>query len=127
MRDIIADYTTAILEYDGNERAGLHLRNSNLNVLHILFQQLQRKDLKPAMRTAVTDAFFASIDGYRDYWANDLTELSQELEALRRAAQKENELCLSQPKKFTPEEMAVGKDDDARRVCIRAKQWAEFD
>ena len=32
------DYPTALLDFDGNERAGLHLRNSNVNVIHILLQ-----------------------------------------------------------------------------------------
>ena len=44
-----------LLDFDGNERAGLHLRNSDLNVLHILLQQLQRKDLSPEMRRAASE------------------------------------------------------------------------
>ncbi len=38
-------YPTAMLDFDGNERASVHLRDSDLNVLHILLQQLQRNDL----------------------------------------------------------------------------------
>jgi hypothetical protein len=38
-------YPTAMLDFDGNERASLHLRDSDLNMLHILLQQLQRGGL----------------------------------------------------------------------------------
>src|SRR5215831_1822683 len=33
-------YPTALLDFDGNERSAIHLRNSDLNLLHILWQQL---------------------------------------------------------------------------------------
>jgi Type I phosphodiesterase / nucleotide pyrophosphatase len=120
------DYPTALLDFDGNERAGLHLRNSNLNVIHILLQQLQRKDLPAQTRQAVTDAFFAAIDRDRAGWQTDLDNFDRELAALERAADQQAELCAQQPKKFTPEEKEVGKDDDARRICIKAKQWNEL-
>ena len=57
-----AEYPTALLDFDGNERAGLHLRNSNLNLLHVLLQQLQRKDLSPQLRRAGTDALFTATE-----------------------------------------------------------------
>ncbi len=38
-------YPTAWLDIDGNERAALHLRNSDLNKIHILLQQLARTEL----------------------------------------------------------------------------------
>ena len=41
-------YPTAMLDFDGNERASLHLRDSDLNMLHILLQQLQRGGLSDA-------------------------------------------------------------------------------
>ncbi|MGZ8847644.1 MAG: alkaline phosphatase family protein, partial [Pyrinomonadaceae bacterium] len=121
------DYATAMLDFDGNERAGLHLRNSDLNRLHILLQQLQRKDLSPELRRAVSDAFFAQIARDRKAWLISLDELEVELAALRRATGKQNTLCQSQPKKFTPADREVGRDDDARRICIRAVQWTEMD
>ena len=121
-----AVYPTALLDFDGNERAGLHLRNTNLNVIHILFQQLQRKDLPPAVRAAATDAFFAAIDRDRLYWQDDLDKFDAELAALGRAAENQRQLCLQQPKTFPPDEVELGRDDNARRICIQAKQWAEF-
>ena len=120
------DYPTALLDFDGNERAGLHFRNSNVNVIHILLQQLQRRDLSAPMRLAATEAFFAAIDRDRAGWQTDLDNFDRELAALQRAADQQAELCARQPKKFTPEEREVGKDDDARRMCIKAKQWTEL-
>ena len=120
------DYPTALLDFDGNERAGLHLRNSNLNVIHILFQQLQRKDFSPQVRQAVRDAFFSAVDRERAYSQMDLNNFDRELDSLQRATIKQDELCAQQPKKFTPEEKEVGKDDNARRICVLGKQWEEL-
>ncbi|MFN2456541.1 MAG: hypothetical protein ABR577_20310, partial [Pyrinomonadaceae bacterium] len=38
LRGQSTDYPTALLDFDGNERAAIHLRNSDLNLLHILLQ-----------------------------------------------------------------------------------------
>ena len=120
------EYPTALLDFDGNERAGLHLRNSNLNMLQILFQQLQRKDLAEPVRVAATKVFFTAVDKERAFWQEDLNRLETEVAAVRRAAFKNSELCKSQPKKFSTEDHEMGRDDNARRVCIRAKQGEEF-
>src|SRR2546430_8598221 len=49
-RSTLFPYTTLFRsDFDGNERAGLHLRNNHLNVLHLMLQQLQRKDLSPQL------------------------------------------------------------------------------
>ncbi|HKE55186.1 MAG TPA: alkaline phosphatase family protein, partial [Pyrinomonadaceae bacterium] len=53
------DYPTAMLDFDGNERASVHLRDCDLNLLHMLLQQLQREDLPPKLREPVTKTFFA--------------------------------------------------------------------
>ena len=119
-------YPTALLDFDGNERAGIHLRNTELNVIHILLQQLQRKDLSPQLRTAATAALFGAIDHDRAYWQDDLDRFDQELAALGKSAEKQRQDCLAQPKKFTTAEIEMGRDDNARRVCIRARQAGEF-
>src|ERR1051325_882705 len=116
LKDQSAEYPTALLDFDGNERAGLHLRNTNLNVIQILFQQLQRRDLSAQVRAAATDAFFAAIDRDRKYWQGDLAEFDSELAALGRAAKTEQELCLQQPKKFPAPDLELGRDDAARRI-----------
>ncbi len=119
-----AEYPTALLDFDGNERAGLHLRNSNLNALHILLQQLQRKDLPTQLRQAATDAFFGVLARDKTRWQGELDQLDEELGALSRASEKQRALCESQPKKFTVEDREMGRDDNARRVCVLATQWA---
>lgn len=120
-----AEYPTALLDFDGNERAGLHLRNSDLNLLHILLQQLQRKDLSPQLRRAATDAFFVTVARDKTRWQDELNQLDEELGALRRAIEKQRALCESQPKKFTVQDKELGRDDNARRVCVLAAQWTE--
>jgi Type I phosphodiesterase / nucleotide pyrophosphatase len=125
LRGQSTDYPTALLDFDGNERAGLHLRYSDLNVLHILLQQLQTDPL-PHLRQAATQAFFSVIDRHRSDWQADLDEFSAEVSALNRAAEKQRELCASQPKKFSPPEIEMGRDDHAQRNCIASLQWKEF-
>jgi hypothetical protein len=119
------EYPTALLDFDGNERSGLHLRNSKLNLLHILLQQLQRKDLSPQLREATSECFFATLARVRLDWRQELDQLDEELGALSRATIKQRALCASQPKKFTVLDQEMGRDDNARRVCVLAAQWAE--
>lgn len=121
------DYPTALLDFDGNERSALHLRNRDLNVLHILLQQLQRKDLSPPLRHAATDYFFTTLDDARTRWLAELDQLDEELAALRRAIQTQRALCESQPKKFTVADRELGRDDNARRICVLAMQWTEME
>jgi hypothetical protein len=121
------NYPTALLDFDGNERAGLHLRNRDLNVLHILLQQLQRKDLSPQLRSAATNYFFTTLDDARTRWLTELDQMDEEQTAFRRAIEKQRALCESQPKKFTVADRELGRDDNARRICVLAMQWAEME
>jgi hypothetical protein len=92
------EYPTALLDFDGNERASIHLRDSDLNVLHILLQQLQRKDLSPASRSAMTDAFFKALDRRREEWQQQLSQMKEELGALHRANVKQRQILDEQKK-----------------------------
>ncbi|HLM24629.1 MAG TPA: alkaline phosphatase family protein, partial [Pyrinomonadaceae bacterium] len=78
-------YPTAMLDFDGNERASVHLRDSDLNLLHILLQQLQRGKLTADTEKAGIDEFFGVIDRRRADWEKDLKQLQHELGALDRA------------------------------------------
>ena len=118
-----AEYPTALLDFDGNERSGLHLRNNDLNLLHILLQQMQRKDLSPKLRQAATDAFFKALERDKSHWQDELDQLDQEVGALGRASEKQRALCASQPKKFTVSDQEMGRDDNARRICVLAREW----
>jgi hypothetical protein len=108
-------YPTALVDFDGNERSSIHLRDSDLNVLHILLKQMQQGKLSPALRSAAEDAFFDTIDRHRPKWQQTLDQLGEELAALRRsidARQKDQRPVTSQ---FTPAEIAAGIDEEARR------------
>jgi len=114
-----SEYPTALLDFDGNERASIHLRDSDLNLLHIILQQLQRKDLPPNMRRALTETFFATVDRRRAEWQQNLDALNEDLIGLRKAIGEQKALCDSQPKKFTREETEADRDNAAKRVCVR--------
>ncbi|MEJ7577120.1 MAG: alkaline phosphatase family protein [Pyrinomonadaceae bacterium] len=121
------DYPTALLDFDGNERAAIHLRDSDLNLLQILFQQLQKNALPSPMRRAATDLFFKTIEERRAEWQRTLSELDEELVALRGAIEKDRALFESQPKKWTKEDEDAGRDKVARRIFahMEAAQSAE--
>jgi Type I phosphodiesterase / nucleotide pyrophosphatase len=116
-------YPTAMLDFDGNERASVHLRDSDLNALHILLQLLQRGGLPENVEKAATNEFFALIDRRRVEWTEDLKRLQNELYAVDRAIVKQRELWESQPKKFTKEEQDAGLDDASRRIWVQLDRW----
>ena len=116
-------YPTALLDFDGNERASIHLRDSDLNLLHILLQQLQRSNLLPSVRKAATDLFFETIDRRRPGWRKTAEELGEELTVLRRTIEAQRELWQQQPKKFTEEERVQGLDDQSKRVYAQLDRW----
>ena len=118
-----SDYPTALVDFDGNERSGLHLRDSDLNLLHILLLQLQRRDLAPDVRRAATAAFFAALDRRRPEWQRTLEELQEELGALHRLIERQRALVVAQPKKWTPKDAAVGRDKEALRQAVRLDSW----
>jgi hypothetical protein len=117
------DYPTAMLDFDGNERASLQFRDSDLNLLQIILQQLQRSDIPVSLRKALIDQFFNTVDARRAEWQENIDQIDEELGALRRRIQRQRELCAAQPKKFTKEDADAGRDDEAKRVCAWADIW----
>ena len=117
------DYPTALLDFDGNERASVHLRDSDLNLLHILLQQMQRRDIPDDQHKAASDAFFSVIERRRPEWQQNLTELKTELSALNEAIAAQRKLWEAQPKKFTKEQTAAGLDDAAKRIYVQLDRW----
>ena len=109
-------YPTAMLDFDGNERASVHLRDSDLNVIHILLQALQRGRMPVEIRKAVINEFFSVIDKRRAEWENKLKTLQSELVALDRAVVEQRKLWQAQPKKFSKEQQDAGLDDAAKRI-----------
>ena len=116
-------YPTAMLDFDGNERASVHLRDSDLNVLHILLQQLQRGGLSDAQHRAASDEFFGVIDRRRADWQKDLKQLERELGALDHAILAQEKLWQAQPKKFSKEQQDAGLDDAAKRIYVQLDRW----
>jgi hypothetical protein len=117
------DYPTALLDFDGNERSSIHLRDSDLNLLHILLQQLQRRETNAALRGALTGAFFETLDRRRAGWNEELDQLNEELAALHRLVERQRALVLAQPKKWTKEETDRGLDKEAMRASARLDSW----
>lgn len=79
------DWPTALLDLDGNERANIQLRNSDWNEMEILSRQLGRGDLSPLQKSAVREGIVQIIDRNRAAWSVTVSEIDQELDALRRA------------------------------------------
>jgi hypothetical protein len=118
-----SEYPTALLDFDGNERAGLHFRNSDLNLLHILLLQLQRKDVSPQLRRALTESFFDALNRDRSRWQGELDQLGEELEAFRRMAAKQKAQWEARPKKLSQEDKNQGREEDLLRLHARVIQW----
>src|SRR5688500_12839213 len=116
-------YPTALLDFDGNERASVHLRDSDLNLIQILLQQLQRNDLRPEVRKAAMEACFATIARRRSEWQQKLAELRTELGAVNVGIQRQRKLWETQPKKFTYEQQTQGLHDAAKRIWVQLVHW----
>ncbi len=116
-------YPTALVDFDGNERASIQLRDSDLNLVHILLQQLKRGDLSQPLHRAAADALFATIDRRRAGWQRTLEEMQAEMGALRRLIERQRAVVAAQPKKFTKEDADRGLDREAGRQSARLGSW----
>jgi hypothetical protein len=117
------DYPTALVDFDGNERCAVHVRDSDLNTLHILLRELQDKKLSPGLRRAATDAFFKTVDARRPDWERLLAELREELPALQRAIDKQRAVRDAMPRKWTKADADAGRDQAARRLTAQIDSW----
>ncbi|HYN84087.1 MAG TPA: alkaline phosphatase family protein [Pyrinomonadaceae bacterium] len=116
-------YPTALVDFDGNERASIHLRDSSLNVLQILLGELRRKDLPPDVRRAAAAEFFETIDARRPAWARTLAEIREELVALHSLIERQRAVVAARPKKWTKEDADAGRDADGIREFARLDSW----
>jgi hypothetical protein len=123
LRGQSTDYPTALLDFDGNERSAIHLRNSDLNILHITLQQLRNSKLDQNVRAAATSLFFAVIDRNREQWQRLVSELDEELKALHRLIEKQQAIVAVLPKKWTQADLDAGRDQDAHRESARLGVW----
>src|ERR1700761_2366991 len=118
-----AQYPTAWVDLDGNERAAVHLRNSDLNKLHILLLQLARADVPAKLRAAVADCVKDTIDRHRASWTKTAGELEEEMQALGFAIAQRKTMLAQLPKKWTAEERGHGEDKAARRLEDELQSW----
>ena len=125
LKDKLNSYVTALVDFDGNERSSIHLRESGLNMMHILLQQLQRNDLSPATRKAATDLFFKQVDDHRADWQESADGLEEELAALQRWIDSEEKIVDALPKKYPPAERALGRDKEFRRREVHVRSEKE--
>lgn len=116
-------YPTALLDLDGNERAAVYLRDSDLNVLHILLQEMNRPGTRPAARKAEIGAFLHVVDQRRAEWRATIEELGSELAALQRAIERQRVRIQAQQVKWTPEQRDAGLDKAARRLSVQLDSW----
>jgi hypothetical protein len=112
-------YPTALLDLDGNERASVYLRNSDLNALQILLEELSGSGVAPALRRAQLEAFFQIVERNRVDWKKTLRELHEELAALDRRIDQERIQIEAEPKKWTSAQRDLGLDKAARRLSVQ--------
>lgn len=118
-----SSYPTAWLDLDGNERAAVQLRNSDINKIHILLQQLGRKDLRPDVRKAAAVYLQAIIDRHRNEWNSTAHQLTEEIGALKQAIAQRKDEVGEIPHRWTTEQHEKGEDKAARRMSRDLSWW----
>lgn len=118
-----SQYPTAWLDLDGNERASVQLRNSDLNKIHILLLQLARPDLSPDIRKAAGICLRETIDRHRVAWTRTAAQLEEEMHALENAIGERKKIVEQQPKQWTSEQRDEGADKAARRSADELQAW----
>lgn len=113
------DYPTVLVDFDGNERSSIHLRNSDLNLLQILWQQLQTGKISNQTEKAAIELFFEIIERNRPRWQKESVEMSEEMDALHHWIEKQEVTVAQFPKKYTPEEKKQEIDKGHRRTTVQ--------
>jgi hypothetical protein len=115
------DYPTVLIDPDGNERASVQLRNSDLNAIHILLLQLKRKDLTPAQRAAARTAVLQIVDANRARWSATVTAVDEELRALEKAILRQQAITGADPRTWPK------PDQDHLRHLVTLDTWRTDD
>jgi hypothetical protein len=116
-------YPTAWFDLDGNERAAVHLRNNDLNKIHILLLQLARADLTPEVRQAAAAYLLATIERHRADWVKTASELDEELAALQSAISKRKIEIENFPRGWAKAEWKSGSDKAKSRKRRKLDEW----
>lgn len=123
LKDKVADYPTAMLDFDGNERATVQLRNNDFNLLHILLRELSRKNLDPKLRRAAASAFFDTLNRRRPEWERLVAEMKEELSVLKRKIEALLPLAEEQKKQLTKGDRLEGRHRDVIRQLSHLSTW----
>ncbi len=118
-------YPTAWLDIDGNERAAVHLRNSDLNKIHILLLQLSRTDLPVNLRSAAATLLRNTIDRHRAAWSKTANQLDEEMSALEQAIAARKVAIQDANVKLSSEQRENGEDKAVRRRKDELLDWEE--
>ena len=125
LKDEAQRYPTALLDLDGNERAAIQLRNSDLNRLHILLQLMTRGNGKNEAIAPLADQFFAVLERRRAQWADTLAGLREEVAALHQEIERQRVALAAMPKRFTAEDRLYGRDEERRRLAAHIRSWEQ--
>jgi hypothetical protein len=124
-------YATALLDFDGNERSSIHLRNSDLNTIHILINELQKGKASPTQIKAGAALIFEIIDRHRAEWQRTADEMDEELGALQRWIEGEQKVVLTLPLTSTKKVHLSKETGEANRrraalLEIAVKEEADY-
>ncbi len=115
------NYPTIKIDFDGNERASVHLRDSDLNILQIIFQELQKRKISKEDEKALKSAFFNILNRRRADWQKTLESLTEELETVNRWIKIQEKIIEGQPREFSPEQISKGERQEARRIAVQSE------
>ena len=119
------EYPTAWLDMDGNERANVSLRNSDLNRVQTLLQQLRRSDLSPEVRRAATDYLGQTLDRLRPHWQEVSQNLSDDLKAWNVVIREREAQLRNQAGEQAKIEKEAGAEQASRRNAVELQQWKD--
>jgi len=120
------EYPTAWLDLDGNERAAVQLRSSDLNKIHILLLQLANPHLPTTLRKAAAACLEATINRHRTAWMRLRADLGEEMEMLALAIARRQPIVDKLPKKrrqWTSEQLRLGENKAALRLGVELTAW----
>jgi hypothetical protein len=117
------DYPTVLLDLDGNERASVQLRNSDLNEIQILIQELARPNVEKVKRNAEAAAILAIVERNRVSWSKAAEQLNEELSALGRAIPRQRALVAADAHSWSEEDRASGRRLEAVRRAATLQEW----
>jgi Type I phosphodiesterase / nucleotide pyrophosphatase len=123
------NYPTAWLDMDGNERASVSLRNSDLNRIQILLQQLRKSDLSPEVRQAANEDLGQSLDRLRPHWEALAQELRKTLDGLAVAIRERETRMKADDHERSANNKEVrkesGTEQASRRDAVEVQEWKD--